>query len=40
MNSEYNKNSEPNVLLLNLTDKLDLWRIENSIALSNLSIKT
>ena len=35
MNSE---NSELNVVILNLTDKLDLRRGEKSAALSNLSI--
>ena len=38
MNSEKSKTSEPNVLILNLNDKLDLKRGEKSIALSNLSI--
>ena len=38
MNSENNKTSKPHVLLLNLTDKLDLQRGEKSIALSKLSI--
>ena len=38
MNSEKSKTSEPHVLLLKLTDKLDLRRGEKSIALSNLSI--
>ena len=37
-NSENSKASEPHVLILNLTDKLDLRKGENSIALSNLSI--
>ena len=37
MNSENIKTSEPPVLILKLTDKLDLGRSEN-IALSNLSI--
>ena len=36
MNSENSKNSEPHVLMLKLTDKLDLKRGEKSIALSNL----
>ena len=38
MNSENSKTSHPHRLLLNLTDKMDLWRGEKSIALSNLSI--
>ena len=38
MNSENSKTSKPNVLILKLTDKLDLKRGEKSIALSNLSI--
>ena len=38
MNSENSKTSKPYVLVLKLTDKLDLRRGENSIALSNLSI--
>ena len=38
MNSENRKTSEPHVLILKLTDKLDLRRGEKSIALSNLSI--
>ena len=38
MNFEYSKTSEPHVLILKLTDKLDLRRGEESIALSNLSI--
>ena len=38
MNSENSKTSEPYVLILKLTDKLDLRRGEKSIALSNLSI--
>ena len=38
MNSEKSETSEPNVLILNLSDKLDLKRGEKSIALSNLSI--
>ena len=38
MNFEYSKTSEPHVLILKLTDKLDLRRGEKSIALSNLSI--
>ena len=38
MNSEKSKTSEPHVLILKLTDKLDLRRGEKIIALSNLSI--
>ena len=38
MNSENRKTSEPHVLILQLTDKLDLGRRENIIALSNLNI--
>ena len=38
MNSKNSKTSEPNVLILMLTDKLDLKIREKSIALSNLSI--
>ena len=38
MNFEYSKTSEPHVLILKLTDKLDLRRGEKIIALSNLSI--
>ena len=38
MKSENNRTSEPHVLILMLTDKLDLRRGEESIALSNLSI--
>ena len=38
MNSENSKTSEPCVLILKLTDKLDLKRGEKSIALSNFSI--
>ena len=38
MNSENSKTSEPYVLILKLTDKLDLRIGEKSIALSNLSI--
>ena len=37
-NSENSKTPEPYVLMLKLTDKLDLRRGEKSIALSNLSI--
>ena len=38
INSENSKTSEPHVLILKLTDKLDLRRAEKSIALSNPSI--
>ena len=38
MKSENSKISEPHVLILKLTDKLDLRRGEKIIALSNLSI--
>ena len=38
MNSENSKTFEPHVLILKLTDKLDLGRGEKSIASSNLSI--
>ena len=38
MNSGNSKTSKPHVLILKLTDKLDLKRGEKSIALSNLSI--
>ena len=38
MNSENSKTSEPHVLRLKLTDKLDLRIGKKSIALSNLSI--
>ena len=38
MNSESSKTSKPHVLILKLTDKLDLRRGEKSIVLSNLSI--
>ena len=38
MNSENSQTSEPYILILKLTDKLDLKIGENSIALSNLSI--
>ena len=38
MNSGNSKTSEYHVLLLNLTDKLDLRRGEKTVALSNLSI--
>ena len=38
INSENSKTSEPNILKLKLTDKLDLQIGEKVIALSNLSI--
>ena len=38
MNSEKIKTSETHVLILKLTDKLDLRRVEKIIALSNLRI--
>ena len=38
MNSTNSKTFKPHVLILKLTDKLDLWRDENKIALSNFSI--
>ena len=38
MNPENSKNSEPHVLILKLTNKLDLRIGEKVIALSNLSI--
>ena len=38
MNSENSKNSEPHVLILKFTNKLDLRIGEKVIALSNLSI--
>ena len=38
MNSENSKTSKPHVLILKLTDKLDLRRGEKSITISNLSI--
>ena len=38
MNSENRKTSEPHILKLKLTDKLDLRIGEKVIALSNLSI--
>ena len=38
MNSENSRTSEYHVLVLNLTDKLDLRRGEKTVALSNLSI--
>ena len=38
MNSENCKKSDPLRLSLNLMDKIDLWRKDKYIALSNLSI--
>ena len=38
MKSENSKTSEPHVLILKLTNKLDLRRGEKNIALSNLSV--
>ena len=38
MNSENSKTSEHNVLVLKLTDKLDLRRGQKTVALSKLSI--
>ena len=38
MNSENSKTSDPHILLLNLTDKINLRRKDKCIALSNLSI--
>ena len=38
MNSENSKTLEHNVLVLKLTDKLDLRRGQKTVALSNLSI--
>ena len=38
MNSENSKTSEHNVLVLKLTDKLDLRRGQKTVALSNLTI--
>ena len=38
MNSENSKTSKPHVLVLNLTDKIDLRRGKKSIAFSNLTI--
>ena len=38
MNSENSRTSEYHVLVLKLTDKIDIRRGQKSIALSNLSI--
>ena len=40
MNSENSKTSESHVLIIKLTDKLDLRRDEKSIAFSNLEKQT
>ena len=40
MNSENGNTSEPHLLILKVTDKLDLRRGEKIITLSNLSIIT
>ena len=38
MNSKNSMTSKSHVLILNLSDKLGLWRDEKNITLSNLSI--
>ena len=38
MNSENSKISKPHVIIVNLTDKIDLRRGEKNISLSNLGI--
>ena len=38
MNSKNSKTSKSRVLILNLTDKIDLRRGEKNVALSNFSI--
>ena len=38
MNSEYSKTSDPHILLLNLSDKINLKRSDKYVTLSNLSI--
>ena len=38
MNSEKSKTSDPHVLLLNLSDKINLKGSDTYVALSNLSI--
>ena len=38
MNSENSRTSEYHILMLKLTDKLDLRRSQKTVALSNLSI--
>ena len=40
MISKNSKTSKQHVLMLKFTDKLDLWRGENRIALSNLCYYT
>ena len=37
MNSENSKISKPHILILNITDKIDLQRVIKNIALSSLS---
>ena len=38
MNSKNSKTSDPHILLLNLTDKVNLKRRDNYVALSDLSM--
>ena len=38
MNSENSKSSKPHVLILNLTDKIDLQKLKKNVALLNHSI--
>ena len=38
MNSEYSETSDPDRLLLNFSDKIDLKRSDKYVALSNLSV--
>ena len=38
MNQKNNKNSEPHVLTLKLTDKFDLRMVKKNVSLSKLSI--
>ena len=38
MKSENSKTSKPHVLILNLTDKIDLWRVKKTVTVWNLSI--
>ena len=38
MNQKNNKNSEPHVLILKLTDKFDLRMVKKNVSLSKLSI--
>ena len=38
MSSENSKTSKPHILILNVTDNIDLQRSEKSVALLNLSI--